>query len=80
MRIPLGITSYPLVLEVMLGQPVGLEPELLRHHSHVDDPFSGLPDLLAVVAAIGRCRRAGPDVLHLDAPEKKYSCLHTKTL
>ena len=64
-----GHDLVSLVLEVVLGEPVGVEPQLLGYDAHVDDPFRGAPDLLVVVMAIGRGRRPGAHVVHLDTTE-----------
>ena len=54
-----------LILEVVLGKPVGVVAEGLTQDGRVDNPFCGLPDRFLAVASVGRRRRTSARIVHL---------------
>ena len=75
---PVGDDLVALVLEVVLGQPVGVEPQLVAHHSHVDDSLGGPPSLLVVEAPVGGSGRPRARVGQLDPAEKEHAGAHAR--
>ncbi len=65
---PVGDDLVALVLEVVLGEPVRVEPALFGHHAHVDDALGRRPDVLVAVPTLRRSGRTGADAAEEEDP------------
>ena len=70
---PVGNDLVSLVLEVVLGRPERLESELFGHLRRLDVIERGLPERLVGRTPVGRRRRAGAGIVHLDTAEEERS-------
>ena len=77
---PVGDDLVALVLEVVLGQMEHVEPETFGRDTHVEHPHRSGPHLLLGVATVGRRRRAGTRIVHLDCAEHEHTVLHVNLL
>ena len=71
-----GHHLVPLVLEVVLGQPVGVVAELVGEDAQVDEALGGVPAVVLREATVLGTGRSGAGVVHLDATEEEHADLH----